>query len=163
MWYYEHSFFGCFNFKWYFPCIKRNRAFWIIVCTATLGRLNGSVYIRMCTERIKLMCWFLRLFGNTVLGGEDILKWMKHVSLIIIFFFTVDLTTLGSMYRSWSSSLHNTPYTSPYVDANICLTILFSNTCCVWLSFTCLACTQQVTWIMLSLSGSEDQTVDFQN
>lgn len=42
-----------------------------------------------------------------------------------IFFFAVDVTTLGSMHKSWSSSMCNAAHGPSYLDADICPRILF--------------------------------------
>lgn len=72
------------------------------------------------------------------------------------FYFTLDVTTLGSMHKSWSSSMCNAAHGWSYLDADICPGILFLDTCHVCLSFTCLTCARQVTWMLLSLSDSEE-------
>jgi len=68
-----------------------SRALWILVYSTILGGLNGSVYLTMCNKKCKLMWQFLMLFGKTVLGDENIWKWVKHINLIVIFFFAVDV------------------------------------------------------------------------
>jgi hypothetical protein len=72
------------------------------------------------------------------------------------FYFTVDVTTLGSMHKSWSSSICNAAHDWSYLNADICPRILFLDTCCVCLSFTCLTCAWHVTWMLLSLSDKEE-------
>jgi len=130
---------GYLNFEWHFLVSNMSRALWILVYSTTLGGLNGSIYITMCNKKCKLMWQFL-VFGKTVLGDENIWKWMKHVNLIIIFF----------------RCRCNTAHGLSYLDADICPRILFLDTCLVCVSFTCLTCVWQVTWMLLSLSDSEE-------
>lgn len=46
---------GYLNFKWHFLVSNMSRAIWILVCSATLGGLNGSVYVGVCDKKSKLM------------------------------------------------------------------------------------------------------------
>jgi len=81
------------------------------------------------------------LFEKTVFGDENIWKWMKHVNFIKIFFFAVDVTTLGSMHKSWSSSMCNAAHGPSYLDADICPRILFlRHMPYVWPSHGSLVC-----------------------
>lgn len=94
------------------------------------------------------------MFGKKSVRRWEYLDMDETCKFVHFFYFTVDVTTLGSMDKSWSSSVCNVAHDWSYWDADICSIILFLDTWCVCLSFTCLTIAQKVTW-MLSLSDSE--------